>query len=177
MCFICFIGVTNATTKTCSYIFDTTENNNYLEEYSLNFNLTFSDDGQGGLANFAMKINGKELVPYSANGEIYELENLPSTVFTNPKNSDKSTFYIFKSDNFYKEGLFEPDSSDNYYINLMNKHLHTNHHTIIIDTPELANSLKDAMIARDTPGMADIDSSLLLFCKNVKKEMTVSLTR
>ena len=117
MCFMCFIGVTNATTKTCSYIFDTTENNNYLEEYSLNFNLTFSDDGQGELANFAMKINGKELVPYLANGEIYELENLPSTVFTNPKNSDKSTFYIFKSDNFYKEGLFEPDSSDNYYIN------------------------------------------------------------
>lgn len=117
LCFMCFIGVTNATTKTCSYIFDTTENNNYLEEYSLNFNLTFSDDGQGGLANFAMKINGKELVPYSANGEIYELENLPSTVFTNPKNSDKSTFYIFKSDNFYKEGLFEPDSLDNYYIN------------------------------------------------------------
>ena len=32
------------------------------------------------------------------------------------------------------------------------------------------------MIARDMPGMADIDSSLLLFCKNVKKEMTVSLT-
>ena len=61
LCFMCFIGVTNATTKTCSYIFDTTENNNYLEEYSLNFNLTFSDDGQGGLANFAMKINGKEL--------------------------------------------------------------------------------------------------------------------
>ncbi len=25
------------------------------------------------------------------------------------------------------------------------------------------------MIARDMPGMADIDSSLLLFCKNVKK--------
>ena len=32
------------------------------------------------------------------------------------------------------------------------------------------------MIARDMPGMADIDSSLLLFCKNVKEEMTVSLT-
>ena len=53
----------------------------------------------------------------------------------------------------------------------------TNHHKILIDTPELADSLEDAMIARDMPGMADIDSSLLLFCKNVKKEMTVSLTR
>ena len=83
--------------------------------------------------------------------------------------------YVDNDKNFVKND-FQPNS-DNYYINLMNKHLHTNHHTIIIDTPELANSLKDAMIARDTPGMADIDSSLLLFCKNVKKEMTVSLTR
>ena len=32
------------------------------------------------------------------------------------------------------------------------------------------------MIARDFPGMADVDSSLLLFCKNVKQDATVSLT-
>lgn len=53
---------------------------------------------------------------------------------------------------------------------------HTNHHPIVIDTPELAEYLEDAMIARDMPGMADIDSSLLLFCKNVKPTATVSLT-
>ena len=58
----------------------------------------------------------------------------------------------------------------------MKDDLHTKHHAIVIDTPELAKYLEDAMIARDTPGMADIDSSLLLFCKNVKKEMTVALT-
>ena len=46
----------------------------------------------------------------------------------------------------------------------------------MLDTPELGDYLKDAMIARDFPGMADVDSSLLLFCKNVKKEATVSLT-
>ncbi len=32
------------------------------------------------------------------------------------------------------------------------------------------------MIARDFPGMADVDSSLLLFCQNVKDKATVSLT-
>ncbi len=32
------------------------------------------------------------------------------------------------------------------------------------------------MIARDFPGMADVDSSLLLLCKNVKNFATVSLT-
>lgn len=82
--------------------------------------------------------------------------------------------YVDNDKNFVKSD-FQPNS-DNYYINLMNRDLHTNHHKIIIDTPELAEFLEDAMIARDMPGMADIDSSLLLFCKNVKKEMTVSLT-
>lgn len=82
--------------------------------------------------------------------------------------------YVDNDKNFVKSD-FQPNS-DNYYINLMNQNLHTNNHSIIIDTPELANALEDAMIARDMPGMADIDSSLLLFCKNVKKEMTVSLT-
>ncbi len=82
--------------------------------------------------------------------------------------------YVDNDKNFVKSD-FQPNS-DNYYINLMNKNLHTNHHQIVIDTPELAEYLQDAMIARDMPGMADIDSSLLLFCKNVKSEMTVSLT-
>lgn len=82
--------------------------------------------------------------------------------------------YVDNDKNFVKSD-FQPNS-DNYYINLMTKDLHTNHHQIVIDTPELASYLEDAMIARDMPGMADIDSSLLLFCKNVKKEMTVSLT-
>ena len=82
--------------------------------------------------------------------------------------------YVDNDKNFVKSD-FQPNA-DNYYIELMSKNLHTNHHNIVIDTPELASYLEDAMIARDMPGMADIDSSLLLFCKNVKKEMTVSLT-
>lgn len=85
-----------------------------------------------------------------------------------------SVDYVDNDKNFVKSD-FQPNS-DHYYIDLMNQHLYTKHHEIILDTPELASSLEDAMIARDMPGMADIDSSLLLFCKNVKKEMTVSLT-
>lgn len=82
--------------------------------------------------------------------------------------------YVDNDKNFVKSD-FQPNS-DNYYIELMNKKLYSNHHSIVIDTPELASYLKDAMIARDMPGMADIDSSLLLFCKYVKKEKTVALT-
>ena len=85
-----------------------------------------------------------------------------------------SVDYVDNDKNFQKTD-FQPNS-DAEYINLMTKELGTHHHTIYLDTPELAESLKEAMIARDLPGMADVDSSLLLFCKNVKKEATVSIT-
>ena len=82
--------------------------------------------------------------------------------------------YVDNDKNFVKSD-FQPNS-DSFYVDFISQRLGTNHHKIVIDTPELADSLEDAMIARDTPGMADIDSSLLLFCKYVKKDMTVSLT-
>ena len=85
-----------------------------------------------------------------------------------------SVDYIDNDKNFQKTD-FQPNS-DNYYINLMQKKLNTNHHTVMLDTPELATALEDAMIARDFPGMTDVDSSLLLFCKHVKNDATVTLT-
>lgn len=85
-----------------------------------------------------------------------------------------SVDYVDNDKNFVKTD-FQPNS-DNYYINLMKEMLNTNHHNIVLDTPELADALEDAMLARDYPGMADVDSSLLLFCKNVKKHATVTLT-
>lgn len=85
-----------------------------------------------------------------------------------------SVDYVDNDKNFQKTD-FQPNS-DKFYIDIMQRKLNTNHKTIVLDTPELAKYLADAMIARDMPGMADVDSSLLLFCKNVKKEATVSLT-
>ena len=82
--------------------------------------------------------------------------------------------YVDNDKNFVKSD-FQPNS-DNYYINIMQKTFNTNHTNIIIDTPELADALKDAMIARDFPGMADVDSSLLLFCKHIKNHATVALS-
>jgi len=82
--------------------------------------------------------------------------------------------YVDNDKNFVKSD-FQPNS-DNYYIDIMTKNLYCKHTKIVIDTPELAEYLEDAMISRDMPGMADIDSSLLLFCKHVKEKATVSLT-
>lgn len=85
-----------------------------------------------------------------------------------------SVDYKDNDKNFQKTD-FQPNS-DKEYIDLISKKLNTNHHIITLDTPELANGLKDAMIARDMPGMADVDSSLLLLCKKVKEHATVALT-
>lgn len=102
---------------------------------------------------------------YAAN--YYKDKNLGhlSTYSVDYKDNDK---------NFVKTD-FQPNS-DNYYIDIMKDKLKTNHNVVMLDTPELANALEDAMIARDLPGMADVDSSLLLFCEKVKPFATVSLT-
>ena len=86
-----------------------------------------------------------------------------------------SVDYVDNDKNFIKND-FQP-ASDNYYIDIMLKKFDTKHHKIVIDTPELAESLEDAMLARDYPGMADVDSSLLLFCKNISKDIKVAISR
>ena len=66
-----------------------------------------------------------------------------------PKLDTYSVDYVDNDKNFVKSD-FQPNS-DNYYIDLMLKHFDTNHHKVVIDTPELACALEDAMIARDFP--------------------------
>lgn len=85
-----------------------------------------------------------------------------------------SVDYVDNDKNFVKSD-FQPNS-DNYYINLMCKHFNTTHKVITIDTPELAESLKNVVEARSFPGMADIDSSLFLFCKQIKKEYNIAIS-
>lgn len=100
-----------------------------------------------------------------------------SNYYQNKKSDILTTFSVDYKDNdknFVKTD-FQPNS-DNYYIDIMKKELNTNHNVIMLDTPELAESLEAAMVARDLPGMADVDSSLLLFCERVKPYACISLT-
>jgi len=66
--------------------------------------------------------------------------------------------------------------SDNVYIEEMVNMYKTNHSYNILSTPELVGLLKDTILSRDLPGMADIDSSLLWLCKIIKKDFKVSLS-
>ena len=76
---------------------------------------------------------------------------------------------------YFKASKFQPNS-DEEYIQIMRKYLKGKNHIIELDTPELVRGLYAAVDARDVPGMADVDSSLLLFCKDIKKIATVGLS-
>lgn len=88
-----------------------------------------------------------------------------------------NTFSIDYQDNnkFFKKDFFQPNS-DSDYIGKMVDFLGSNHHNVILDNIDLAHALDDATIAADLPGMADIDSSLYLFSKEVRKYATVALS-
>lgn len=88
-----------------------------------------------------------------------------------------STFSVDyeENDKYFRPNKFQPNS-DTYYIKQMTEKLGTKHTTITVGTEALIQSLFDAVDARDLPGMADIDGSLLLFCEQVKKEITVALS-
>ena len=60
-------------------------------------------------------------------------------------------------------------TKDSDFVKIMVKYLDTNHKTIIVDDNSLFNSLYESVIARDMPGMADIDSSMYVFCKEIAK--------
>lgn len=47
-------------------------------------------------------------------------------------------------------------------------HYHTNHTYLECDENTLFSALRDAVDAKDFPGMTDVDSSLLYFCSLVK---------
>ncbi len=79
------------------------------------------------------------------------------------------------NDKYFTKSLFQPNQ-DKDYIHLMTKHADTEHYQVVIDNSLLARALSRATYARDLPGMADVDSSLLLFCNEVKKNFTVALS-
>ncbi|MBP5605012.1 MAG: asparagine synthase (glutamine-hydrolyzing), partial [Ruminiclostridium sp.] len=77
--------------------------------------------------------------------------------------------------NYFVASDFQPDE-DAPWTERMSSFLGTEHTNVIINSPALADALIPAMTARDLPGMADVDSSLLLFCGEVKKRFTVALS-
>ena len=93
------------------------------------------------------------------------------------ENGSVSTFSVDspENDRYFQAGKVPPNS-DGRYIELMQAFLSSDHRRVVLGTPELTDALFSAVDARDLPGMADIDASMLLLCKAAREEKTVILS-
>ena len=76
---------------------------------------------------------------------------------------------------FFVPGKFQPNT-DSDYIPVMENALQAQPHRTVLTPEDLVNALEDATIARDLPGMADVDFSLLAFCNDIRKQVKVALS-
>ena len=79
------------------------------------------------------------------------------------------------NDKFFVPGKFQPNS-DNSYIERMREYLNCCHHWTVLNSEDLVAEIENATIARDLPGMADVDFSLLAFCRKIRGEVKVALS-
>lgn len=93
------------------------------------------------------------------------------------KGQQLNTYSVDYTDNdiYFKKSLFQPNK-DSDYIGIISGYIGSKHHNVVLDNNDVAMALADAVIARGVPGFADVDSSLLLFCRQVKKDFTVCLS-
>ncbi|MBR0277441.1 MAG: asparagine synthase (glutamine-hydrolyzing) [Clostridia bacterium] len=75
----------------------------------------------------------------------------------------------------FKQSLFQPQGDDEFAVFLA-EWLGTKHTVLTAPTLSVAQNLIPAAVYRDIPGQADIDSSLLYFCGEVKNKHTVALS-
>ena len=92
-------------------------------------------------------------------------------------NESLKTFSFDYQENadYFKSNAFQP-SMDRPFVDIMTADLGTEHKYLECSQETLFQHLKDSVLAHDLPAMADVDSSLLYFCKQVKKDVGVVLT-
>ncbi|HHT97868.1 MAG TPA: asparagine synthase (glutamine-hydrolyzing) [Clostridiales bacterium] len=91
------------------------------------------------------------------------------------KTLDTYSFDFIDNSINFKSSSFQP-SQDRPYVDIMKNHLKSNHNYLQCDNDDLINGLYEAVDARDLPNMADVESSLLYFCKTVSKKHSLALT-
>lgn len=84
------------------------------------------------------------------------------------------SFDFAGNDQYFHPTAFQPDS-DKPWSRKVAEFCGTHHRNLVCDNLSQADCLYDAVDAKDLPGMADVDSSLLYFCRLVKREHVVAL--
>lgn len=75
----------------------------------------------------------------------------------------------------FKSSLFQPQGDDEFAVYTAQQ-IGSSHTVLTAPTKAVADCLRSAVHARDLPGQADIDSSLLYFCRRIKERHTVALS-
>lgn len=75
------------------------------------------------------------------------------------------------NDRDFVANAFRPEA-DAPYVRIAAQHLGTEHHTIVLSQDALAEGLDAAMRMRGFPGMGDVDSSLMLFAREIAKNVS-----
>ncbi len=105
---------------------------------------------------------------------------LDSSLITAICAAEKKDLDTFSVDYVDQERYFVPNkfqpNADGHYIRLMQQALNTRHHWCILSPEELVAEIENGTLARDLPGMADVDLSLLAFCRQIKQNVTVALS-
>ena len=79
------------------------------------------------------------------------------------------------NDRYFVPGKFQPNA-DNSYIQIMQQALQSEHFQTVLRPDDLMDELENATLARDLPGMADVDFSLFAFCRKIRKEVKMALS-
>lgn len=87
---------------------------------------------------------------------------------------DTYSFDYEDNDKYFTASSFQP-TEDEPWAEKSSEYIGTKHTRLICSNDALYSCLFDAVIAKDLPGMADIDSSLVYFCRQVKKNHSVAL--
>jgi len=85
------------------------------------------------------------------------------------------SFDFAGNDEYFRPNAFQP-ARDRPFVDILLGQLNVSHSYLTCDEELLANLLTDAMRAKDLPGMADIDASLLYFCRLISQKNKVALT-
>lgn len=84
------------------------------------------------------------------------------------------SFDFTGNDIYFKPTAYQPNA-DRPFAEEISKYLQTNHHFLECGNEVLADYLHNAVLAKDLPGMADVDASLVYFCSLVRKNHVVAL--
>ncbi len=88
---------------------------------------------------------------------------------------DTYSFDYVDNDINFRASRFQP-TQDRPFVDRMVEHIRSKHHYLTCNYDELYEKLFDAVRAKDLPGMADVDSSMLFFAGKIKERHTVCLS-